>query len=103
MLSVVNNIINSDLSDTDFRHVAFYNADRSRIEMHLVATADTVVNSPYLPEPIVIRKDESIHTENSYKFTPEMIRDLVPGTGLSPGMTYSDQGNWFSIASFRKI
>lgn len=102
ILSVSNNILNSDFCLDDFDHLAFYNQERSRIEMHLVASKKVVVKSPYLNEPVVFYKGKRIHTENSYKYTFMSIQELVKGTGLVLKKINTDKKNWFALVEFEK-
>jgi L-histidine N-alpha-methyltransferase len=76
ILNVINDIINTDFDPNDFKHKAFFNQEKSRIEMHLVANKNIEVNSPYSSLPFKFRKGESIHTENSYKFSFEQIKNF---------------------------
>ena len=66
-----------------FRHEARWNPHLSRVEMHLVSTADQVV--PIDGETFAFREGESIHTENSYKYRLDDFRGLSEGGGLASG------------------
>jgi dimethylhistidine N-methyltransferase len=70
---------NFDLSS--FVHRAIYNRELHRIEMHLVSRK--AQNVRICGRTIHFRAGESIHTENSYKFTPERFRALADGAGCS--------------------
>ena len=64
--------------DTDcFRHRARWNRVESRIEMHLESTRDQWVNIPAAELSVQFAAFETIHTENSYKFTPKTLARLV--------------------------
>lgn len=74
----------------DFLHRAIWNEVEGRIEMHLVSRrAQTVWVAG---EPISFAEGETIHTENSYKFTPEGIRRMAEGAG------WSLRDRWFDEA-----
>ncbi len=62
-----------------FAHRAVWNAADSRVEMHLEATRDMEVDID--GRRIAFRKGETIHTENSRKFTEDSIRDLAAASG----------------------
>jgi uncharacterized SAM-dependent methyltransferase len=47
ILNAINIIVETDFNVADFEHYAFFNEKKSRIEMHLIAQKDVVVNSPY--------------------------------------------------------
>jgi len=100
ILRVVNQILKSDFSPENFEHYAFYDSRKARIEMHLNALRNMEVSSPFFQQNINLRKGESIHTENSHKFTPEHISDLAILSGLSIRKIYSDKNNWFNLVHF---
>ncbi len=97
ILNVVNNLVDTNFNLDRFDHLAFFNREKSRIEMHLVATEDMIINSSQIPDSIRIRKGEKIHTENSYKFTYSQIKKQAENAGLSLLKTYSDDKGWFSL------
>ncbi len=103
ILNVVNSIVNTDFDPMRFDHVAFYNDVNSRIEMHLKATADMEVKCPYLPNALIIKKGELIHTEYSHKFTREEISRQLKNCGLHITSTVCDQSKWFSLVQIAKI
>jgi L-histidine N-alpha-methyltransferase len=102
ILHVANTLAGTDFNPDDFGHVAFYNEEYSRIEMHLRALDDLVITSPHLAETIFIERGETIHTENSHKYTDKRIKELASHAGLSIHNTYRDQDNWFSLIQLRK-
>lgn len=102
ILNVVNGIIQSNFSADDFEHYAFFNSLKSRIEMHLIANKHVEISSPFLDQKLNLKKGDSFHTENSYKYTLESIRELVDGSGLKVQNIYSDTANWFSLVEFRR-
>jgi len=77
-LNILNNL--NDVLDTDFnlnkwKHKAFYNEDKGRIEMHLRSTENQTVTLN--GTTIRFKKDETIHTENSYKFSIKEFQKLI--------------------------
>ena len=68
--------------------------------MHLQALKNVEVTSPLFPDKIQIRKGESIHTENSHKFTQEDIEEFASFSGLTIKNTYTDDRQWFSLTRF---
>src|SRR3954468_19754535 len=83
---------NFDLSA--FRHRAFYNAKDHRIEMHLQSLkAQTVTVAGHSFD---FRKGETIHTENSYKYTVESFRALAETAGWRPVATWTDGNEYFA-------
>ncbi|MEX0608479.1 MAG: L-histidine N(alpha)-methyltransferase [Balneolaceae bacterium] len=75
ILQHINNVLNSDFDVSRFEHKALWNAGKSRIEMHLVCLQDhdVKVNGT----TISFKKGESIHTENSHKYSVEDFRKVV--------------------------
>lgn len=78
-----------------FVHRAVWNDSESRIEMHLVSLREQVVKVH--GESIAFRRGESIHTENSYKFSPERIASLAKQAGWEITSAWSDAERLFAI------
>lgn len=102
ILNVVNKLIDTDFDPELFDHIAFYNHELSRIEMHLKARKNLTVSCPGLSSPLIIKKNETIHTENSYKFSDEDIHTLAQDSGLMIESIISDENQWFSLVLFSK-
>jgi L-histidine N-alpha-methyltransferase len=98
ILNVVNRLILTDFEASGFEHSAFYNEEDQRIEMHLVPRRNSTVHSPYLQKPLEMSPGESIHTESSYKYTPDRIHLLSQRSGLELANVFTDQRKWFSLA-----
>jgi dimethylhistidine N-methyltransferase len=79
----------------DFRHEARFNRREGRIEMHLVSTRDQ--NIELLGRTFNFRDGETIHTENSHKYTIDGFRALVRSAGWSPGRVWTDPDALFSV------
>jgi L-histidine N-alpha-methyltransferase len=102
ILSVVNGILGTDFDPEGFEHVAFYNDEDSRIEMHLRALKDQKISCPKSRSPIVIKRGEMIHTENSHKYSEETIEEMAAGAGLEIQDRITDENGWFSLVRFRR-
>jgi len=102
ILNVVNEHIKTDFDPETFEHIAFYNERLTRIEMHLKAMKDIEIISPYLSANISIKKGETIHTENSYKFSEEQIKNLAQRADLQIQYMYMDKNKWFSLVQLGK-
>lgn len=102
VLDVANRLIGTDFDPLFFGHLAFYDQRRRRIEMHLEALTDMRVGSPCLSRPIALKKGQTIHTENSYKFTCRQISCLAAQAGLKIEQTYSDTRKLFSLVCLSK-
>lgn len=97
VLNVLNNELDASFDPYSFDHLAFFNDDHRRIEMHLRAKQDISVSIDSIGITIELQEGETIHTENSRKFTPSSIEGMVRGAGLSIANWYSDTDGWFSI------
>lgn len=92
--------INSELDATfdvdQFAHWAFFNEQQSRIEMHLVSLKDQKVTVDRT-QRFSFLKGETIHTENSYKYSPEHFRELAQEAGWRPSRFWTDDKQLFSL------
>ncbi len=84
-----------------FRHVAFWNKRESRIEMHLESLQEQNVWIEQLEKSFHFVEGETIHTENSYKFTANSIANLLQQSGFSQEKTWTDDQGWFSVVLAR--
>lgn len=80
-----------------FEHRGIWNAKESRIEMHLVSRDAQVVEIPATGQTVLLDPGESIHTENSYKFTTERVSALLGSAGFSLKQTWTDARDWFGL------
>jgi dimethylhistidine N-methyltransferase len=78
-----------------FAHRAVWNAAEGRIEMHLVSGAARTVM--VAGRPVRFARDETIHTENSYKYAPERMRAMIEAAGWSRRNVWSDPDNLFAL------
>ncbi len=83
VLARLNRELEANFDLETFRHVALWNRRCSRMEMHLESTLAQTVFIPALDLDITFAKGERIHTENSYKYTPEMIESILRESGFS--------------------
>ena len=102
ILNVTNKILRTDFEPEYFRHHAFYDDDEQRIEMHLVAMRDMIVKSPFFEGVLEISKGQTIHTENSHKFTSHHIDEFASVSGLSVRSVYADSNRWFTLTDYIK-
>jgi L-histidine Nalpha-methyltransferase len=97
ILRVVNKELKADFNLSCFDHLAFYNENYSRIEMHLKANRDQTVRIGTAEMALEIKEGETLHTENSRKFTKETIEQLAGLAGLSIRDWFLDTDQWFSL------
>jgi L-histidine N-alpha-methyltransferase len=102
ILNVANKILGTDFKPEYFRHRAFFDDEKQRIEMHLVAMRNMVVKSPFFEKDLEIAKGETIHTENSHKFTSHHIDEFAAVSELSVRAVYTDSNRWFTLTDYIK-
>lgn len=102
ILNVINSNIQSDFNIDEFDHVAFYNKKHQRIEMHLKAKNKQVINVPFHKNQLQLNKGETIHTENSYKYTIEQLDKIGRLGGLKIKRILSDSKKWYSLVYYTK-
>ena len=95
ILNSVNKLTDGDFRLQSFSHRAFYNRELSRIEMHLESKESQVVKVN--GSSIVFRKGETLHTENSYKYSLESFAALTYAAGLTLNNSWVDEENLFSV------
>lgn len=78
-----------------FAHCAYYNAALGRIEMHLVSQKKQVIQLG--SETFHFEDGETIHTENSYKYTAREFQQLVRAAGWYPKMLWADRNSLFNV------
>ena len=93
----INRELEANFNPQLFRHQARWNEEHSRIEMHLESTEaqDVVIEGAGLD--LHFMPCETIHTENSYKFTDEDIRGLLSEAGFQNRGTWKDRRDWYSL------
>lgn len=95
LLARINRELGAAFDLAAFRHFAFYNEALGRIEMHLVSTkaqAVTIGGGVFR-----FRADETIHTENSYKYSIAEFQELGSSAGLVPVECWMDAEQLFSV------
>jgi dimethylhistidine N-methyltransferase len=98
LLTRINRELGGNFNLASFEHHAFYNRERERIEMHLASLKRQKVK--VAGESIDFRAGETIHTENSYKYSVESLRALARGASWRPLAVWTDAKNYFSIQAF---
>ena len=90
---------NADFVIADWMHSAFYNPPLKRVEMHLVSRARQRVTIG--DQVIEFFEGDSVHTENSYKYSVEGFRQLAREAGWQPTMAWTDPQRQFSMHLLR--
>jgi dimethylhistidine N-methyltransferase len=89
----------ADFDLAGFRHQAVWNDRDSRIEMHLVSRHAQIVH--VAGTRITFNSEEMIHTENSYKHTPEAMIELARSGGWRKESVWTDRAGLFAVFLFR--
>jgi len=95
LLVRINRELGADFDVSAFEHHAFYHRELRRIEMHLASLRRQKVR--ILSKCFEFRAGETIHTENSYKYTIESFAALARGAGWSIGAVWTDPERYFSV------
>ena len=98
VLEHVNRLVNGNFNTRLFSHVAFYNNDEHRIEMHLQSNCTHDVR--LLDKTVRIQKNERIQTEYSYKYTIDSFMALAKKAGLKAVKHWVDEQQFFSLQYF---
>lgn len=93
----INRELGGNFDITQFRHSATYNADHGRIESSLVSTEKQDIVIDKLDMTVSFSKGESIHTENSYKYSLQEIDDLADAAGFCINGRWLDSDRRFSL------
>jgi dimethylhistidine N-methyltransferase len=99
LLTRINRELGGNFDPSAFEHHAFFNRERSRIEMHLASLKKQKVR--VAGETFEFRMGETIHTECSYKYSVESLGALARGVGWVPAKVWTDRQGLFSIQAFR--
>lgn len=95
LLQHLNGLLDADFAPRDWRHRSHFNREESRIEMHLEAVRDVTV--AWDDGERRFARGESIHTENSYKYTREKFLQLLERAGFGHVHSWLDPNKWFMV------
>jgi L-histidine Nalpha-methyltransferase len=91
----INRELGGNFDVSAFTHRAIYNRERHRIEMHLISKKPQAVR--LLGTSLSFRPGETIHTENSYKYSIDRFAALARGSGWKVKETWTDPNRMFSV------
>jgi dimethylhistidine N-methyltransferase len=101
VLARLNRDLGANFDLSAFRHKALWNAAESRIEMHLESLTAQRVHIPANGCKPILTVDfapgETIHTENSYKFTQASVDALLKSAGFTPAHSWQDSRRLFAV------
>lgn len=95
LLARANRELAADFNLEAFAHYAFYNPHETRIEMHLISRREQQVRVG--GETFDFAAGETLHTENSYKYSVQSFQTLAREAGFEPRQVWCDEHDWFSV------
>jgi dimethylhistidine N-methyltransferase len=95
ILARINRELDGNFDLDAFTHRAFFDREHSRIEMHLVSQVRQQVR--VAGRAFAFRAGETIHTENSYKYTLTGFATLARDAGWTQRAVFTDARNYFSV------
>lgn len=95
VLERINRELGGNFDLSGFIHRSIYNRDRHRIEMHLISRKAQSVR--VLGHRFSFRPGESIHTENSYKYSLDRFAGLAQESGWQVTESWTDEARMFSV------
>jgi dimethylhistidine N-methyltransferase len=99
LLLHLNKLLGANFDICAWRHISFFNAAQSRIEMYLEARHTHTVK--WQGGERRFQEGERIHTESSYKYTAEGFAALLQEAGMKLARSWSDENNWFMVCHAR--
>jgi L-histidine N-alpha-methyltransferase len=95
LLRNMNRAVGTDFEPRDWKHVALFNPQESRVEMHLQARRGLRVGWPGGERRF--DAGERLHTENSYKYTRESFAGLLQRAGFRSSRCWAADNDWFAV------
>lgn len=103
LLRRINNELGGDFVLKNFEHLAFYNPQEKRIEMHLRSKKDQLVSIADVDLLLNLKKDETIRTEYSHKYSIPQIKQMADDVGFVTKKIWTDSQNYFALALLAKV
>jgi L-histidine Nalpha-methyltransferase len=103
VLHRINRELGGRFDPQTFEHLALYNDKQGRIEMHLRSRLAQRVPIIAIDQVVSLGKDETIHTESSYKYSVDEVRDLGYQANLVLRRSWFDARRYFLLALFRPL
>ena len=93
----LNRELDGDFDLPSFRHIAEWNPMRSRMEIYLESMRAQVVTLRMAGMKVKFAAGERIHTENSYKYTLQMVESMLCVSGFRLERSWFDRREWFGL------
>ncbi|WP_339148785.1 MULTISPECIES: L-histidine N(alpha)-methyltransferase [unclassified Sutcliffiella] len=100
LLKRMNRELGANFNEEQFEHLAYYNEEKGRIEMHLESQCDQQVIIG--EHEFSFREGETIHTENSYKYSIGQFQTMALECGFKPSKVWTDDEENFSVHYLEK-
>lgn len=101
LLERINQELGGGFDVDKFRHRALYDTEQGRVEMRLQSLERHQVRIDALDQSFQFEEGEEIHTENSYKYSPQSIETLSRESGFEPVDFWTDQRDYFRVNLLR--
>ena len=95
ILKGINKKTGAEFDANCFEHLAYFNDKKKRIEMHLISKENQTVNVSN--KKIKFEKGETIHTENSYKYSEKEFKELCNSSGYDVIDFVTDKNKYFGV------
>jgi len=103
ILARINRELDGEFNLSSFGHKSFYNIHKHRIEMHLESKLDQEVRVGAIKKTFHFKKGETIHTENSYKYSQNNLNELVKNAGLEMIQCFIDPKKQYTLILLKKV
>ena len=101
ILRHLNRSLRASFDENLFEHEARVNQSQSRVEMHLVSRIDQMIH--IAGTTLVLRKGESLHTENSYKYRLESLEWMARQANFALEYVWQDARGYFALILMKAI
>jgi dimethylhistidine N-methyltransferase len=101
VLHHINDVLGANFDPAAFEHLARYDAQLGRIEMHLISTRRQQVD--VAGTRIEFAEGEALHTESSYKYAPEEFDELARRANFTVQQRWIDARGWFAVTLYRVV
>jgi len=97
ILARLNRELEADFRPEEFRHVALWNRRLSRMEIYLESAIAQAAFVAAIDLDVSFERGERIHTENSYKYTHDMLDSILRESGFTLEQSWCDRKKWFGV------
>jgi len=98
LLRHINRELGANFALDQFEHLAFWNEQLGRIEMHLVSRCRQTVT--VAGESFELAENETICTEHSHKYTIDGVASMAADVGLTLRRYWTDDRKYFAVLHF---